>query len=83
MRAFSKGALQHRRDELHSMNSAHLPIVSVCASCKKLKDGAGAWSWLGPAGLDEPNTWFSHGLCPDCFDQQCSDMLRTPVRSES
>lgn len=42
-------------------------ILSICASCKKIRDDAGSWSRLEEYFGDHTGAAFSHSLCPDCF----------------
>jgi len=41
-------------------------LLPMCASCKKIRDGAGCWSRIEAYLLKHSDTQVSHGLCPDC-----------------
>ena len=42
-------------------------LLMVCAWCKKVRDGAGAWQRIEERHVREkPGGVTSHGLCPDC-----------------
>lgn len=40
--------------------------ITLCASCKAVPDGSGAWTELESALSARYNIEFSHGLCPTC-----------------
>jgi hypothetical protein len=41
-------------------------FLSLCASCKRVRDEDGGWSDLDLYVRSHTHTEFSHGLCPDC-----------------
>ena len=41
-------------------------ILSICASCKKIRDAAGTWWPVEVYVRDHSEAEFSHGLCADC-----------------
>ena len=41
-------------------------IIPICASCKKIRDEAGAWHQLESYISAHSTTKFSHGICKDC-----------------
>ena len=41
-------------------------LLSICASCKKIRDEQGRWETLEVYIRDRSAADFSHGLCPDC-----------------
>ena len=45
-------------------------IVPICAYCKKIRDGQGAWWALETYLSRHSDARFSHGLCPDCMRRQ-------------
>lgn len=42
-------------------------LLSICASCKKIRDKEGQWTQLEQYIAVHANVLFSHGLCPDCL----------------
>jgi len=40
-------------------------ILSICASCRKIRNKDGAWSKLEDV-VRNSDTDFSHGICPGC-----------------
>ena len=41
-------------------------ILPICASCKRIKEGAGRWQQMESYVREHSEAEFSHGLCPDC-----------------
>ena len=41
-------------------------ILPICASCKRIKNDAGAWEAVESFVRERTDAEFSHGLCPDC-----------------
>jgi len=41
-------------------------IVPICASCKKIRDDAGAWHQMEVYISQHTDAQFSHGICKDC-----------------
>jgi len=48
-------------------------LLSICASCKKIRDEQGNWEMLEVYIRDRSAADFSHGLCPDCFKKLYPD----------
>lgn len=43
-------------------------LVSICSSCRRIRDEAGQWRPLGLDDLDKGRLEFSHGICEDCAE---------------
>jgi PAS domain S-box-containing protein len=41
-------------------------FLSICASCKKIRDHKGCWNQIESYIHDHSEAEFSHGLCPEC-----------------
>lgn len=41
-------------------------LLPICASCRKIRDKAGAWHNLEAYVRTHTEADFSHGICPDC-----------------
>lgn len=41
-------------------------ILPICASCKRIRNEAGAWDAVESFVRERTDAEFSHGLCPDC-----------------
>jgi len=44
-------------------------LLSICASCKKIRDDKGYWNQLEEYIESHSEASFSHGMCPDCSDK--------------
>jgi len=44
-------------------------ILPICASCKKIRDGAGNWTKIETYISQHSEVDFTHGICPDCLSQ--------------
>jgi DNA-binding NtrC family response regulator len=44
-------------------------IVPICASCKRIRDEAGAWQEVESYVRARSHAEFSHGLCPPCAER--------------
>lgn len=42
-------------------------LIPVCASCKKIRDDKGFWTQVEEYILNDFDSEFSHGVCPDCM----------------
>jgi len=49
-------------------------MLPICASCKKIRDDKGYWSQIESYITNHSEAFFSHGICPDCFDKQIKDL---------
>jgi PAS domain S-box-containing protein len=41
-------------------------LISICASCKKIRDDEGYWTQIEDYIRAHSEVQFSHGICPDC-----------------
>jgi CheY-like chemotaxis protein len=44
-------------------------LLSICSYCKNIKEDSGEWSQLEAYIMRHTDASFSHGMCPDCFEQ--------------
>lgn len=49
-------------------------LLPICAGCKKIRDGQGAWHQLEVYIRDRTGAEFSHGMCPACAAQWYPDL---------
>ena len=49
-------------------------LLPICASCKKIRDDEGYWSEVEMFIDRHSEAQFTHGICPDCFEQYCSEL---------
>ena len=43
-------------------------LLPICSYCKKIRDDEGYWEQLEGYVSKRSEAQFSHGICPDCFD---------------
>ena len=49
-------------------------LLPICAGCKKIRDGQGAWHQLEVYIRERTGAEFSHGMCPACSAQWYPDL---------
>ena len=45
-------------------------LISICMSCKKIRGENNAWQQVERYVSEHTDAVFSHGLCPECFEEQ-------------
>lgn len=50
-------------------------LLSICASCKKIRDEHGSWEPLEIYIRERSSADFSHGLCPQCLKKLYPDFI--------
>jgi len=60
-------------------------IIPICMYCKKIRDDQGYWNLLERFVSEHSSAEFSHGICPDCFQQYYpeEDLAAEDVAAES
>jgi DNA-binding response OmpR family regulator len=53
-------------------------FLSICASCKKIRNEHDAWEPVESYITERTDTLFSHGLCPGCFDAAMNSLTQRP-----
>jgi transcriptional regulator with PAS, ATPase and Fis domain len=48
-------------------------LIPICAACKKIRDDKGYWNQIETYVEEHSEAVFSHGLCPECFQQYFPD----------
>lgn len=51
-------------------------LIPICAACKKIRDDKGYWNQLESYLEEHSDAVFSHGLCPECFQQYFPDAAK-------
>ncbi|HOO46825.1 MAG TPA: PAS domain S-box protein [Deltaproteobacteria bacterium] len=51
-------------------------LIPICAGCKKIRDDKGYWNQLEEYLEEHSDAVFSHGLCPECFQQYFPDAAK-------
>ncbi len=49
-------------------------IIPICAQCKKIRDEKGYWDRVESYISKHTQALFSHGLCPDCYEQAVKEI---------
>ena len=44
-------------------------IVPICSYCKKIRDDQDYWQQLETYISEHSEAKFSHGICPECYEQ--------------
>jgi len=73
--------LKQQRDELKLRNSeleaalARIKrlegIIPICMYCKKIRNDGTMWQRFEQYIEEHSDAYFTHGVCPDCFNEQC------------
>ncbi len=53
------------QESLHNIRALS-GLLSICASCKKIRDDKGYWNQIESYVRDHSEAEFSHGICPEC-----------------
>jgi hypothetical protein len=48
-------------------------ILTICSSCKKIRDNKGYWNQLEAYISEHSEVHFSHGMCPECAKKLYSE----------
>lgn len=54
--------LQKALDEIKALSG----LLSICSTCKKIRDDNGQWKQIDLFISDNTNAEFSHSICPEC-----------------
>jgi hypothetical protein len=68
--------LAELRDALERIRSLGT-LVTVCGSCKDIRETGGEWHSLERFLQDRLGVSFSHGLCPDCGSRLLDEIERS------
>jgi len=55
-------------------------IIPICMYCKKIRDDLESWQQLEQYITEHSEAYFSHGICPDCYDNVKSDLRKLKKR---
>lgn len=50
-------------------------FIPICAYCKKIRDDQGFWEQLEHYISQHSGAQFSHGICPECREQEFGHLL--------
>jgi sigma-B regulation protein RsbU (phosphoserine phosphatase) len=69
--------------ELEAALSGVAPLrgaLSICAYCRRVRDGEDCWSPLEDYLTAHAEVQFNHGICPDCFARAKEDLARRRLK---
>lgn len=66
-------ALRERDEALAELQTLR-GLLSICASCKNIRDQDGQWQPIEKYIRDRTEARFSHGICPKCFPKLYPDI---------
>jgi phosphoserine phosphatase RsbU/P len=55
-------------------------LLPICAYCKKIRDDGTYWKQIESYIQEHTGSAFSHGVCPECFEQQLKALDERPAR---
>ena len=61
-------ANQRLREALEEVRTLR-GVLTICASCKKIRDDEGLWTKLEAYIEDRSEAEFTHGFCPECVNE--------------
>lgn len=50
-------------------------FIPICGHCKKVRDDAGFWNQIEQYVSTRTDAQFSHGVCPDCYNEHYAEEL--------
>jgi hypothetical protein len=53
-------------------------IISICMYCKKIRNDAQLWDQMEVYISSHSEALFSHGICPECYEQQMAEIKNLP-----
>lgn len=65
--------LKTKVTELNSELNELRGILPICSYCKKIRNDEGSWDQVEVYVKQRADVQFSHGICPDCFEEHFSD----------
>lgn len=51
-------------------------LIPICMYCKKIRDDQNIWHQLEKYFAEHSLTMFTHGMCPECFDNHMEEMQK-------
>jgi len=71
-----KERLNHELIEALNQIKTLSGLIPICAACKKIRDDKGYWNQLENYLEEHSDAVFSHGLCPECFQEYFPDAAK-------
>ena len=51
-------------------------VIPICAYCKKIRDNQNSWQQLEKYISDHSEALFTHGICPECTEEQMKSLKK-------
>ncbi len=51
-------------------------VIPICGYCKKIRDDKEVWHQLEDYLIENSEAVFSHGICPDCYEEQIAEVKK-------
>ena len=64
--------LQAAMDQIKTLKG----IIPICSYCKKIRDDKNYWQQVEHYVTHHSDAEFSHGVCPDCYEQHVTPQLK-------
>jgi hypothetical protein len=52
-------------------------IIAICSYCKKIRNDSNSWDQLETYISSHSEALFSHGICPECYQQQMEELKKS------
>lgn len=62
----TEAALREARSQVRNLEG----VIPICMYCKKIRDDGDSWQQLERYISDHSEAFFSHGICPTCFEER-------------
>jgi PAS domain S-box-containing protein len=56
-------------------------LLPICAYCKKIRDDEGYWQQVEKYITEHTDTFFTHGICPECYEKAKEEMSKFRKKS--
>jgi hypothetical protein len=51
-----------------------IKIIPICMHCKNIRDDDGVWNKYEESIHENPETTFTHGICPSCREEHYTEL---------
>lgn len=56
-------------------------LLPICSYCKKIRDEQNYWQRVDSYLTDHTDVLFSHGICPDCYEDVASQLAQNSLQT--
>jgi len=54
-------------------------IIAICSYCKKIRNDTNSWDQMETYISSHSEALFSHGICPECYQQQMDELKKSKL----